>query len=158
MKRLAILATLALFTVAGFADEKSAIEGFKKDVVALKAWTDEMDKKIAENPLTGFTAIGDMASKMKAVKTDELPADLKEPWAGLIAAVDKMVVLVSVFPKDPAEIEKFMTKKSSEDPKFMDDFGNKMQAIETETKPILEKLKAAADKYGIEGLDKIGPK
>jgi len=158
MKRLTLLAALALLTVTGFADEKSALEGFKKDVAALKTWTDEMDKKIAENPLAGFTAIGDMAAKMKAVKTDELPADLKEPWTGLIAAVDKMVALVAVFPKDPAEIEKFMAKKSSEDPKFMDDFGNKMQAIETETKPILEKLKAASDKYGIEGLDKLGPK
>jgi hypothetical protein len=158
MNRLAILTALALFTVTGFADEKSAIEGFKKDITALKTWTDETDKKVGENPLAGFNAIIEMAGKMKAVKTDELPADLKEPWTGLVASVDKMVALVSIFPKEPSEIEKFMTKKSSEDPKFMDDFSNKMQAIDTETKPTLEKLKAAADKYGIEGLDKIGPK
>jgi hypothetical protein len=157
MKRFIALASLLLATV-GFADEKAAIDSFKKDVAALKTWTDDMDKKVAENPLAGFTAINEMSAKMKAVKTDELPADLKDPWLGLIGAVDKMVALVAVFPKDAGEIEKFVTKKMAEDPKFMDDFGNKMQAIESDTKPIIEKLKAAADKYHIEGLDKIGPK
>ena len=158
MKRLALLAALALFTTTGFADEKAALEGFKKEVATLKTWTDEMDKKVSENPLAGFTAIGEMATKLKAIKTDELPADLKEPFAGLVGAVDKMVEVVAIFPKDGSKIEEFMTKKLAENPKFMDEFGAKMEAIETETKPILEKLKAAADKYGIEGLDKIGPK
>ncbi len=150
MKRL-LLTLIAVSTMLSFSgcgrDEKTAIEEFKKDVTATKTW---MDAKKASADVDPIAGVKEMATKLKAIKTDGLPADLKDPWNTLVGGVDKMVALMGSMPKDPAEMAK--------NPDGMKDFMTKMSAIEAEVKPATEKLAAAGKKYGIDGIEGFGPK
>ena len=155
MKRL-LLTLLALTSFLSSAvlarDEKTALEEFKKDITTLNTWHDEREKEF-KGPLDAVNALGEMSTKLKAINTDGLPADVKDPWIGLLAGLDKVLALTAELPKDAEAL----TKKF-QDPAFMQAFGTKMEAIEKEVKPHAEKLQAAGKKYGIEGIEKIGPK
>ncbi len=153
MKRLlTFLAAAALLAAPTFArDEKTAIEEFKKDVASLKAWADEKEKSFEGDPLAPLRAIGEMVEKFKAVNTEGLPADLKEPWVAAAAVFGKVATMAAQIPKDQAE-----AAKKLEDPAFQKEFMGQMMDLQKEMLPTVEKLKAAAKKYGIEGLDKIG--
>ncbi len=151
MKKL-LFALFALFATSTFADEKAAIEGFKKEVTDFKTWSDEKEKSF-KSPADGLAAFGEMGAKIKAIKTEGLPADLKEPWDAMLVSLAQMVALLEKFPKDAAEIEK---KFADQD--FMKEFGAKADAIQEALKPNIEKLKEAGKKYGIEGLENFGPK
>jgi len=153
MKRLiiALMALGALLPCSLFADE--AVDEFKKAVAGLKAETDAFEKKTKEDPMFGFAGFGALVEKIKAVDSDDLPADLKAPWAGFVASLEKMAVAIGEMPKDKAELE-----KKFNDAAFMEAFGKKMNGIAEEMKPHVEKLKAAGAKYGITGLEELAPK
>ncbi len=152
MKRLllTLIAVAATLTFNGCSrDEKTAIEEFKKDVTEFSKWSDEKQKALTD-PAQAMASFGELAAKLKAIKTDGLPADLKDPWNGMLGSLDKMAALM---PKDAAAAQKMMS-----DPNSAKDFMPKMMAIEAEVKPNVEKLQAAGKKYGIDNLDKVGPK
>lgn len=153
-----IAAAATLFFSGCQKSEKAAIEEFKAEVTALKTWSDSKDKEVAANPTASMTLISEMSAKMKAIKTSDLPADLKEAWNGMLSGVDKMTVTMAELPKDPAQMQEFMTKKMQENPKFAVEFQAKMEAIGKEMEGHTNKMKEVAKKYGIEGLDKLGKK
>ncbi len=152
MKRLllTLFVLAAVLSAPSFGrDQQTALTEFKKDLAALKTWADEK-KKNQTDPLAPLLVIGEMVEKFKAINTEGLPADLKEPWEAAAASFTKVATLVGQLPKDSAEA----TKKLA-DPAFQKDFTTQMLAIQQEMMPTLTKLKDAAKKYGIEELNNL---
>lgn len=154
MKKLliALLVATSLLLSRSFArDEKTALEEFKKDVAAMKTWADEKEKTFGTDPLAKLHAIGEMVEKIKGINTDGLPADLKDAWTAVLGNFTQVATLAATLPNDPAEVQKKLA-----DPETQKAFGTQMMTIQKDMVPNMAKLKAAADKYGIEGLGKIG--
>jgi len=149
---LTLLTLTALLGARSFArDEKTAVEEFKKDVAAMKAWADEREKTFAGNPLAPLQAIGEMVDKSKAINTEGLPADLKDAWTTVLGSFSKVATLAATLPKDPAEVQ----KKLSE-PEAQKAFMTQMADIQKEMVPNMAKLKEVALKYGVDSLGKLG--
>jgi hypothetical protein len=130
-------------------DEKTALEEFKKDVAALKAWSDEKEKTFAGNPMGPLAALGEMTAKCKTIKTDGLPADLKDAWTKNLAALEKMAAVMKDVPANPEEAQKKMA-----DPAFQKDFGARMLPIQQEVMSASAKMDEMAKKYGFESFAK----
>lgn len=148
---LALAALAAFLPLQSYGDE--ALDDFKEEVAAGRKLVAEFEKKSKESPMESFAKFGEMVAAIKEIETDELPADLRTPWLGVVGCLEKMAVVVGEMPKDAAALE-----KKTSDNAFMEAFSKKMDAINTELKPHIEKLKAAGKKYGIEGLDEFAPK
>jgi hypothetical protein len=152
VKRLALtlFAIIFAFCTTGCGrDEKTALEEFKKDMTALQAWSKEKEKSFAGNPLGPLAAMGELTIKSKAIKTDGLPADLKEAWKQNLAAMDKMSAAMGQLPANPEEAQKKMA-----DPAFQKDFGAKMAAVQPDVMAASTKMDEMAKKYGFESLGK----
>jgi hypothetical protein len=141
MKRtlLALLVLISLLVPRGLArDEKEALDEFKKDFAAFKTFAEEKKKSTTGTDEAAVkVAMNEMLAKIKAIKTDGLPADLKDPWVSSVANIEKIVAIITAADKDPSVLAKMeeVSKKMEEDQK---------------------KLADASKKYGIEGLDKLG--
>jgi hypothetical protein len=154
---LAAAAAVMAFTGCGNskADETAAVENFKKEAESLSVWMKDKQKHAQANPMAGIsTLMKEMTGKLKAMQNDKLPADLKEAFGALIAQLSKMEALVAEMGGDPAE----MYKKASADPTIMKTFREKAQAIETEMRPINERLQEVGKKYGIDKIGFVGSK
>jgi hypothetical protein len=131
MKRIALTLTIAasLFAFTGCTNEKAALETFKTETAALDTWAK------AQNKGPEFTT--QLTAKMKAIKTDGLPADLKEAWTSAVDGVEKMNAVAAEISKNPEAI-------------------GKMLALAGEMEPRAAKLKEVANKHGITTLDEFG--
>jgi hypothetical protein len=139
------------------AQDDAALEAFKKEMLALEAYTKEQEAAVKANPMGGIAMIRNIVTKLKSVKTDGLPADLKAGYGEFVAIISKMGDLFNGWPEKAEDMQAFIVKKMGEDPKFMDAFGEKMVALEKEMKPAIEKLDGLGKKYGFEGLNKLAP-
>ena len=137
------------------ADE--ALDGFKKEMTALEASIKQQEAGLKENPMAGIAMIRDIVSKLKAIKVDGLPEDLKSGYMEFVVAISKMGDMFKGWPDKAEEMQAFIVKKLGEDPKFMDAFGEKMAALEKEMVPAVAKLDALGKKYGLEGLGALAP-
>jgi hypothetical protein len=160
MKRFLIILTAAAAALAMPScnkddDEKAAIERFKADGKAIKEWTDK-NKPDEKNPVSSMAMMDQMVVKLKAVRTDGLPADLKGAYGKMVAVVEKMQAAFKGFPKDQAAFMTFIQEKMTSDPAFMTNFQQQMETLSKEGDAASEELKTVAKKYGIEDLD-IGP-
>jgi hypothetical protein len=131
------------------ADEQAAVQNFKKEAESLDGWMKEKQKESGRNPMAGLAMMKELVAKLKAMKSDDLPADLKDAWGDFVAKIGKMESLLAEMGANPAE----MIKKAASDPQFMQTFGERMRAIETEVKPAADRLREVGKKYG---LEKIG--
>lgn len=129
--------------------EKTALEEFKADAIKIKQWQDT-NKPDASDPMGGMAMIGQAAEKMKAVRTDGLPADLKDAYSKFLTAIGKMQDVIKDFPKDQAGFMKFMTEKAQADPEFGTKFQQKMETIGKEVETAGNHLKETGKKYGID--------
>jgi hypothetical protein len=135
----------------------AALDAFKKDMEALEAYTKEQEAAAKTNPMAGIAMIRNIVAKLKAVKTEGLPADLKAGYGEFVAVIAKMGDLFAGWPDKAEDMQTFIVKKMGEDPKFMEVFGEKMAGLEKEMQPAIAKLSELGKKYGFEGLDKLGP-
>jgi hypothetical protein len=153
----AILACLTL-ALAGCgnskAKEQAAVENFKKEAEGLDVWMKEKQQAIGGNPMAGVAMMKELVAKLRSMKSDDLPADLKQAWDDFVAKIGKMEALLSEMGSDPAE----MIKKASANPQFMQSFGERMKAIEAEVRPAAERLREVGKKYGLEKIGEIAPK
>ena len=117
----------------------------------------EQEAGLKTNPMAGIAMIRNIVTKLNAVKTDALPADLKSGFTEFVVAISKMGEIFKDWPEKPEEMQAFIVKKLGEDPKYMDVFGEKMAALEKEVQPAVEKLDALGKKYGLEGLGALAP-
>jgi hypothetical protein len=135
--------TAMLFVNACSRNEKTALEEFKKDVASIKAFAAEKKSAIKGNDeAAGKAAMKEMMAKIKGIKTDGLPADLKDPWTAQVGNMETFVeAMTAGEPTDAAKKAEMEKKMAALFPK-----------MEADTK----KLDEAGKKYGIEGLDKLG--
>jgi len=136
------------------ADE--ALDGFKKEMTGIEAYVKEQEAGLKTNPMAGIAMIRNIVGKLQAVKTDGLPADLKQGFTEFVGAISKMGEMFKGWPDKPEEMQAFIVKKIGEDPKFMDAFGTKMAELEKEMQPPIAKLDELGKKYGLD-MSKIAP-
>jgi hypothetical protein len=136
------------------ADE--ALDGFKKEMTGIEAYVKEQEAGLKANPMGGIAMIRNIVGKLQAVKTDGLPADLKQGFTEFVGAISKMGEMFKGWPDKPEEMQAFIVKKIGEDPKYMDAFGEKMAALEKEMQPSVAKLDELGKKYGLD-MSKIAP-
>ena len=154
----AILTALALaiaFIMPLRADE--ALDGFKKEMTGLEAYVKEQEAGLKTNPMAGITMIRGIVGKLKGIKTDGLPADLKGGYTEFVTAISKMGDLFKGWPDKAEDMQAFIVKKIGEDPKYMDKFGENMAALEKEMQPAVAKLDELGKKYGLDGLGALAP-
>ncbi|HEX2748247.1 MAG TPA: hypothetical protein VHM91_09645 [Verrucomicrobiales bacterium] len=122
--------------------EEAALASFKKGAEEIKAMQKSGDKT---DPLARLTLIKPMLAKMKAIKTEGLPADLKTAWEEMMVKTEEMAAIFKDMPEKAEEI-KAWAQKTFSDPEV----SKKLQKIGTEGKAAGKKMKEAAKKYGIE--------
>jgi hypothetical protein len=113
----------------------------------------EKQKSIGGNPMAGIALMKEMVAKLKSMKSDDLPSDLKDAWSDFVEKIGKMEALVAEMGANPAE----MMKKATSDPKFMQTFGERMKAIEGEVRPAATRLAEVGKKYGLEKIGSLAP-
>lgn len=136
----------------------AAMEAFKKDVIALETFTKSQEEALKDDPLAGITMIRNIVGRVKAVDTSKLPADLQAGWAEFSTALGKMGEVFKDWPEKPAEIQAFIAKKATDEPAFLNGFGEKMSTLEKEIQPAIAKMDALGKKYGFEGVGGLAPK
>ena len=159
MKTLRIILTAVALAFASItplrADE--ALDGFKKEMTGIEGYIKEQEAGLKTNPMAGIAMIRGIVGKLKAVKIDGLPEDLKGGFTEFVAAISKMGDMFKEWPEKAEEMQPFIVKKIGEDPKYMDTFGQKMAVLEKEMQPAVVKLDALGKKYGLEGLGALAP-
>jgi hypothetical protein len=153
MKRLlrSLLATVTLcLALAGCnkaPDEKTAIANFKADIETVGKWMDEKQKSKPADPLAAMGLMNEMVGKVRGIRTEGLPADLKTAW-------DETSVLFG----EMAEIFKGMPTAESKNPadamKALGEIVPKMTALQSKMNPASKKLEEVGKKYGLD-LKKI---
>src|SRR5262245_11625103 len=81
------------------AQDAAALEAFKKEMLTLEAFVKQQEAAAKDNPLAGVPMIRGIVSKLKAVKTEGLPADLKAGYEGFVAVISKMADLFKDWPE-----------------------------------------------------------
>jgi hypothetical protein len=137
------------------ADE--ALDGFKKEMTGLEGYVKEQEAGLKTNPMAGIAMIRNIVTKLKAIKTDGLPEDLKGGYAEFVTAISKMGDMFTGWPEKAEDMQAFIVKKIGEDPNYMDSFGAKMSALEKDMAPAVAKLDALGKKYGLDGLSALAP-
>ncbi len=145
----AIIAT-AIFTFTGCnkaPDEKTALANFKADVEGFAKWADEKGKAAKSDPAAGMKMMGELVDKLKAIKTDGLPADLKGAWGEFSGVLGEM-----------ADIFKGVKLDKPDDAmKVMGDLMPKITAVQGKLEPVMKKLTEVGKKYELD-MTKVGPK
>jgi hypothetical protein len=127
--------------------EKAAIEAYGTAALAVKAWGDEQQKANKNNPAAALTMLSTAVEKFKAIKTDGLPADLKEAHEGVVAAVGKASAALTAIGipagDKPEDFAAFMGKMMTPD----------MMATMEGMSTASAKLGEVGEKYGLKGLN-----
>lgn len=111
-------------------DEKTALATFKTEVETVGTWIEEKQKSVAADPAAGMAMVGEIVGKLKAVKTDGLPADLKGGWGEMNAVLGEMGDVFKGMPK--------------------------MMAIQAKLEPVAKKLQEIGKKYDLD-MAKVAP-
>src|SRR5688500_7562918 len=93
------------------AQDNAALETFKKEMQGIEAYTKEQEAAIKENPMGGIAMIRNIVTKLKSVKTEGLPADLKEGYGEFVVIISKMGDLFVGWPEKADEMQAFIVKK-----------------------------------------------
>jgi hypothetical protein len=157
MKRTLLMAFALAFAFITPLHADSALDNFKKEMTALEASIKVQEAALKDNPMGGIAMIRDIIGKLKSIKVDGLPDDLKSGYLEFVATISKMGDVFKEWPAKPEEMQAFIVKKIGEDPKYMDNFGEKMAALEKEMQPATAKLDALGKKYGLDGLGALAP-
>jgi hypothetical protein len=130
-------------------DEKTAIASFKTEVETVGKWIEEKQKTAGADPAAGAAMVGEIVAKLKAVKTDGLPADLKAAWGDMNGALGEMGDVFKSMPKVDAA-------KPEEMGKVMGEFMPKIMAVQAKVAPVAAKLEEIGKKYGLD-MAKVAP-
>jgi hypothetical protein len=129
-------------------DEKTAIANFKSEIESVGKWIEEK-KPAANDPASAGQTVSEIIAKLKAVKTDGLPADLKAAWAEMNTVLTEMGEVFKSMPKIDAS-------KPEEMGKVMGEFMPKMMAIQAKVEPVAKKLEEVGKKYELD-MTKVAP-
>jgi tetratricopeptide (TPR) repeat protein len=151
---ISVIAVAFIFVTPLRAD--GALDGFKKDFASLEAYIKTQEAGLKTNPMAGIAMIRGIIGKLQALKTDGLPADLKQGFTEFVVAISKMGELFKGWPEKAEEMQAFIVKKIGEDPKYMDNFGKRMAVLEKDMQPTVTKLDELGRKYGLD-TSKLAP-
>ena len=126
----------------GAVSEKAALDAFKKSAEELNALTKEEPNA---DPMAGMAKMKTVMARVNAIKTDGLPADLKEAFTGFRSKLSEMVGLLKDMPEKKEDMLAWAQKMAA-DPAL----GAKMAAIGQEVGVLGEKLSEVAKKHGID--------
>jgi hypothetical protein len=130
-------------------DEKTAIANFKSEVETVGKWIEEKQQTAGKDPAAAATMVGEIIAKLKGIKTEGLPVELKGAW-------DEMGVVMT----EMGEVFKSMPKMDASKPedmgKVMGEFMPKMMAIQAKMEPAAKKLEEVGKKYGLD-MKKVAP-
>ena len=143
---IALVGTLASFSPL---HANEAVQTFKKDLANVGAFFEEAKPK---NSAEKLIIIRQACAKLKAVKTEGLPADLKAAYGDLVIVVGKAEEALKEFPEKAQEVSEVLQKKNA-DPAAKAEFGKKMQVLRLEANPLTEKFLEACKKYGLGPAD-----
>lgn len=130
-------------------DEKTAIANFKSDVESASKWIEEKQKSVVSDSAAGVALMGEIIAKLKAIKTDGLPADLKGAWSDMGGVMTEMGdIFKNMPPKTPEKPEDAM--------KAMGEIMPKMMALQAKMEPAAKKLQEVGVKYGLD-MSKVAP-
>ena len=130
-------------------DEKTALATFKADVESVGKWIEEKQKSAPPDPAAGMAMMGEIVLKVKSIRTDGLPSDLKGAWGEMNGALDEMGTIFKGLP----------TAKPDKPEDAMKAFGEimpKMMAVQAKMEPISKKLQEVGTKYGLD-MSKVAP-
>ena len=130
-------------------DEKTAIANFKSEIESVGKWIEEKEKSAATDPAAGAAMMGEVIAKLKGIKTDGLPADLKGAW-------DEMGVVMTEMGDVFKSMPKLDGAKPEELGKLMEGFQKKMEAVGPKVEAASKKLKDVGTKYGLD-MTKVAP-
>ena len=130
-------------------EEKAAISNFKTQIEETSKWIEEKQKEVTTDPAAGIALVGDIIAKLKAIKSDGLPTDLKDAWGEMTVVLGEMGEVFKGMPKMDGT-------KPEEMQKVMGEFLPKMMAIQGKVAPVSKKLKELGTKYGVE-MGKVAP-
>jgi hypothetical protein len=135
---------------AAVPDEKTALATFKADVESAGAWIEEKQKSASADPAAGLAMMGEIVLKLKAVRTDGLPADLKSAWGEMSAVLTEMGDIFKgiKIPKGDDKPEEAM--------KALGEIMPKMMALQAKVEPVAKKLEEVGKKYGLD-MKKVAP-
>ena len=136
------------------ADQKVAVEEFKKEAVSLEVWMKEKGRALMADPKSAKEAVAEIVAKIKAVKTENLPEDLKSAWSDFRVKFEQFTALTIELSADPMET----AKKALIDPAFRQNSMAKVKTLTEEMKVAGERLQTAAKKYGIAAFDNLALK
>ncbi len=128
-------------------DEKTAIANFKSEIESVGKWIEE--QKPAANDPFGAEASNQIIARLKAIKTDGLPEDLKSAWAEMNAVFTEMGEFFKSMPKIDVSKPEEINKAKAE-------LGPKMMAIQAKVEPVAKKLEEVGKKHGID-MSKVAP-
>ncbi len=129
----------------GATSEKEALDAFKAKVEEIKQLSKAGEAESQGNPMGGMGKLKQIMAKVAEIKTDGLPADLKEAFT---VAQSKMAGMAEIFKDMPEKQEEMMAwmMKLGTDPAIKE----KMETLQKEGDAAFEKLKEVGKKYGIE--------
>jgi hypothetical protein len=134
----------------------AALDGFKNDMASLAAYVAKQEA--STDPMAGIATVRGIIGRLQALKTDGLPADLKQGFTEFVVAISKMGALLEDWPEKSEELRAFIANKIGEDPAYLGKLGEKMAAIDKDMEPAVKRLDALGAKYGIDMTKISSPK
>jgi Skp family chaperone for outer membrane proteins len=149
---------LAIATLAPLhaATEKEAIAAFKSDIEKLDAEAKAKQAQQATDPAAGVAMVRQMCKRLRAVRTEGLPADLNAAYADLVSSLGKFEKVFEGFPETGAEFQTFLQTKVTTDPTFLQKFQTDLASVTGEIQPKVKTLDDLGKKYGIDNLGDFG--
>ncbi len=130
-------------------EEKTALANFKTQIEEAGKWIEEKQKTAAADPTAGIAMVSEIIARLKAIKTDGLPADLKAAWGEMGGVLTEMGEVFKGF-----QVPK--TDKPEDAMKALGEIMPKLMAIQGKMEPISKKLQEVGTKYGLD-MKKVAP-
>ena len=127
---------------------KEAVEEFRAEVLGVRDWLRERTKGAGGNPLALAGSLKGLGEKVKGIRTDKLPPELREAFGDLGEAFGDAGSVLKEVPTKPDEMLPFILK-SAQDPEFL----AKVQRLLVAGNAAAARLRETGKKYGIEDLD-----
>lgn len=129
--------------------ETAAIASFKAEIETVGKWIEEKQKSAAADPAAGLAAMGEIIAKVKGVKVDGLPADLKTAWVELGVVLTELGEIFKGIPAPKAD-------KPEETGKAFQEILPKLLALQGKIEPAAQKVQELGTRYGLD-LSKVAP-
>ncbi|MEP6669892.1 MAG: hypothetical protein ABJF10_12110 [Chthoniobacter sp.] len=121
-------------------------------MAALNTDSKKKEVELKANPLAGLLVFRSMVTGVKTVQTDGLPDDLKAAFSEAITTLNRTTEVFDGWPDKPDEVLAYLKERMKEDPRYMENFSAKMNAMGKEMDAMSKKMDEMGKKYGFDNL------